>query len=141
MYLTQFSMQQTQHLTLNMMQAYALPGLLHVIALTGIDWIVELKIKHKNEHTAQKSREIITAEWRTLTSGPILQIYVCMYSFPLPFITHELIHPSTTMKPRQDLNLNNTWGNTRTVSSKFYSTGSPIYSRSYLKRINLENKN
>jgi len=37
MYLTQFSMQQTQHLTLNMMQAYALPGLLHVIALTGID--------------------------------------------------------------------------------------------------------
>ena len=97
---TQFGTQQPQHLTLNVMQAYALPGLLHVMALTGIDWTVELKINTRMNIRFQSHKKSLQQNEGQL-SRLILYIYIyiyiyiytrmCVYSFPLPLIAHELI--------------------------------------------------
>jgi len=70
----QFNTQQTHHLlTLIVIQASALPGLLYVIALTGNGLNCWAEDRHRHKSTVQKSHEeILTAEWRTFASGPIL---------------------------------------------------------------------
>lgn len=73
--------------------------------------------------------------WSHIAFNIEINVCTCMYSFPLPLFAYELIPYSTQMSqhypwnPNTVLwNLNNIWRNmmTRTVSSKFYSTGSPL---------------
>jgi hypothetical protein len=80
---TQFSTQQTQqHLTLNVMQAYALPGLSHVTAVTGIDWTVELKINSKMNiqfKSHEKSLQQNEGHWSHIALNRYIYIYIYMY--------------------------------------------------------------
>jgi hypothetical protein len=57
----------------SVIQASAVPGLSHVIALRGNRLKCSVEGRHKYESTIQKSqKEILTAEQRTLfTSGPM----------------------------------------------------------------------
>jgi hypothetical protein len=54
-------------------QAPALPACSMLLLWLGIDWTVELKIDISMNLKFKKSHEeILTAEWRTFASGPIL---------------------------------------------------------------------
>ena len=98
---SQLRTQQTQHLlTLFVIQASAVPGLLHAVTLRGKGLKCSVESRHKREPTVKNSHnEIRRAEWRIF--GPCSQIAltrainICIHPFPLPPIAYELIRHST----------------------------------------------
>ena len=84
-----------------------------------------------------------------ITHNPMLHFwqmnYVLLSLWLAETAWHQILHKPVSVvscvTPALPWNLNNMRQHmTCTVSSKFCITGSPLYSRSYLKRINLENE-
>ena len=122
----------------------------HVVALTGNEfnccWVED---RHKHEPTVQNShKEILTAEWRTIASGPTLQCLYAYLSSPTDCMwTHWPQHPAKPLLP-QNVNITIRLKPKQRLR-KYIDMYSQLqiwlhrvstYSRSYLKRINLENE-
>jgi len=141
----------TQHLlTLIVIKTSALPGLSHVIVLTGKSMNCSVEDRRKSEPTIFKNpysrmKDICL---RSYTAALTREITNSIHSFPHPLTVNELICHSThisqyhlknlsiiiKLKPKRLMKYNNTNG-----QIQIYGTGS--HSTNYSKRINIESGN